>query len=104
MKCIENKILNNQLHNIFEEAGSWIVAEDGDAYLCGYFSGIGEDGINVSVYGASFTDAVSEFIDGNCHECDGNIIASKYDEAQLSLFINVIDEQLNRLKAIKVED
>ena len=67
MKCLENKVAIAPIHEALEDAGEWINVRDGDAYLSGYFSHIGVDDANVSI------------------------------------FINVFEEQLQRLRAIRIE-
>jgi hypothetical protein len=104
MKCLENKVSSNLLHEILEDAGEWINVRDGDAYLSCYFSHIGADDLNVSVYGISFKEAVSNYVYCNCYEKDdGSIFAHQDEEQDLKTFINVFEKQLQRLKSIKIE-
>ena len=104
MKCLENKVAIAPIHEALEDAGEWINVIDGDAYLSGYFSHVGVDDANVSIYGISFKEAVNRYIDCSCYkEDDGSIFTYKDEEQELKVFINVFEQQLQRLRAIRIE-
>jgi hypothetical protein len=103
MKCLENKVSLELLHEILEDGGDWIKVMDDDVYLAGYFSHIGVEDWNVSVYGISLKEAVNCYIECHCYEEDGTILTDKDEEQELKTFINVFEQQLQRLKSIKIE-
>ena len=104
MKCIENRLAANYLHEFIEDGGSWIQAENKDAYLCAYFGPSyniqGEDKHNVSIYGCSITKAVDQYIDSYGDEDTVHLTDKKVEE--LNLFISVFEQQAKRLKALEI--
>jgi hypothetical protein len=104
MKCLENRVAIPAIHEALKDAGEWINVRDGDAYLSGYFSHVGVEDWNVSVYGISFKEAVNRYVNCNCYEeDDGSIVSYPDEEQELKTFINVFEQQLQRLKSIKIE-
>jgi len=105
MKCLENKSAACAIHEAFENSGEYMGVKNGDAYLLGYFDRIGKDQDNVSLYGVSFKEAVTNFIDQHCYKkSDGNLFICGSAREELDGFIDIFEQQMQRLRSIRSDD